>query len=213
VTVAASTDPSRLVGERLRAARVRRGLTARDLAKAGDLALSTISLIERGKISPTVATLHKLATPLGVPLTFFFEDGQDQQVVFLRRGERPQVRSAQVLLENLGIGLHGQTMEPLLVTLEPGAGSGPEPIVHVGHEFVFCLQGSLEYHVVEQSYVMGPYDSLFFEAHLPHSWRNSGEMTAQFLLIVQAAEGREEAVRQHGQWRGGFGRRGLGPPG
>jgi transcriptional regulator with XRE-family HTH domain len=206
-------DPSRLVGERLKAARLQRGLTARGLAEAGDLSLNTISLIERNKMSPTVATLHKLATALGVPLTFFFEDGQPRQVVYQRRGERPQARSAHVLVENLGAGLQGQAMEPLLLTLEPGAGSGTDSIVHVGHEFVYCLQGTIEYQVDGQPYLLEPHDSLFFEAHLPHSWQNPREEPSQFLLILQANEGREEAARQHAQWRGGCCRRGLGPPG
>lgn len=195
-------DPARLVGERLRTARLQRGLTARDLAEVGDLALNTISLIERGKISPTVATLHKLATALGVPLTFFFEDGAKNQIIFQKGGERPQARSANVLLENLGSGFEGQTMEPLLLTLDSGAGSGPDPIVHLGHEFVFCLQGEIEYCVDGELYRLEPYDSLFFEAHLPHSWRNPQASPAQFLLVLQATEGREEAAWQHAQWHG-----------
>ena len=190
-------DPTQLVGKRVRAARLQRGLTARDLARAGDLALNTISLIERSKISPTVATLHKLAMALGVSLTFFFEDAIKKQVIYQKRGERRQARSARVLLENLGSGLEGQTMEPLLLTLEAGANSGPDPIVHVGHEFVFCLQGCVEYYVDGKLHRLEPEDSLFFEAHLPHHWRNGQESPSQLLLILQASEGREEARHQH----------------
>jgi hypothetical protein len=40
-------------------------------------------------------------------------------------------------MESLGSGLRDQTMEPLLVVLQPGANSGDEPIVHLGHEFIF----------------------------------------------------------------------------
>ena len=173
------------MGERLRAARLARGWSVRDLAEAGSIALNTISLIERGKISPTVATLHKLANALGVSLAFFVEEPSGRPVIFLKRDERRQARGVRVLLENLGSGLPGQTIEPLLLTLEPGADSGPEPIVHGGHELVFCLQGRIEYRVGEDIYCMEREDSLFFEARLPHGWRNSGDELARVLLVVQ----------------------------
>jgi len=201
VAVETDFDPSRLVGERLRAARLQRGLTARGLAEASDLSLNTISLIERSKISPTVATLHKLAMALGVPLTFFFEDGEHKKVVYLKNGRRPQARSGGALLENLGTGLPGQTVEALLLTLPPGSGSGPDQCVHLGHELVFCLEGAVDYQVDGQPYRLEPYDSLFFEAHLPHTWRNPLGMNAKFLLVLQSAEGRDEAAQQHTQWR------------
>lgn len=183
-------DPLRVVGERLKAARLARGWSTRDLAEAGDIALNTISLIERGKISPTVATLHKLATALGVPLSFFVEEAIDRQVVFQKRGERRQARSVHVRLENLGSGLPEQTMEPLLLTLEPRADSGPDSIVHVGHELVFCLEGCIEYQVEDEVYRLETEDSLFFEASLPHRWRNALDEVTRVLLIIETVQGR-----------------------
>ena len=54
-------DPSALVSKRLKTLRDRRGLTLRDLAEASGLSNNTISLTERAKRSPTVATLPKPA--------------------------------------------------------------------------------------------------------------------------------------------------------
>jgi transcriptional regulator with XRE-family HTH domain len=189
-------EVSRLVGDRLKTIRAERGLTGRDLAEASDLSLNTISLIERGKISPTVSTLQKLAQALGVPLPFLVEDHGAKRVVFQQSGQRRQAKSVGVLLENLGTGLREQTIEPLLLTLEPDADSGPDPIVHAGHEFVFCLAGHLEYQVDGQTYGMEPHDSLLFEAQLPHRWRNVGSEEAKVLLVIHAVQGPEAA--RHG---------------
>lgn len=169
----------------------------RDLAQVSDLAFNTISLIERGKMSPTVGTLHKLASALGVPLAYFVSEGPPKQVVFLRRGERKAAHSAHVVLENLGIGLPDQTLQPLLLTLQPDADSGPDPIVHVGHEFAFCLEGRVEYEVEGTLYVLEPEDSLLFEAHLPHRWRNGQEASSRLMLVLQATEGHDVALRRH----------------
>lgn len=185
------------IGPRLRALRKRRGLSLRTLAKLSGLSANTISLVERGKTSPSVATLHRLATALGVSMTFFFEEEEQRDVVFVKAGRRARTRGDSVIMENLGSGLRDQTMEPLLVTLKPGAGSGDEPIVHLGHEFVFCLEGEIEYEVRDDRYLLGAGDSLIFEAHLPHRWRNAGDSPSTVLLILQTQEGREESVEQH----------------
>lgn len=190
-------DLGQIVGQRLKALRVERGLTVRDLAQVSDLAFNTISLIERGKMSPTIGTLHKLASALGMPLAYFVAEGPPKQVVYLRHGERRAAHSAHVVLENLGVGLPDQTLQLLLLTLRPDADSGPDPIVHVGHEFAFCLEGRVEYEVAGKLYVLEPEDSLLFEAHFPHRWRNGQDSPSRLLLVLQATEGHEAALRRH----------------
>jgi len=185
------------IGPRLRALRKRRGLSLRALAALCGLSVNTISLVERGKTSPSVATLHRLATALGVSMIFFFEEEEQRDVVFVKASRRTRTKSDSVIMENLGSGLRDQTMEPLLVSLQPGTGSGDDPIVHLGHEFVFCLEGEIEYKIGDHRYLLDAGDSLIFEAHLPHRWRNVGDKPSAILLILQTQEGREESVEQH----------------
>ena len=85
------------------------------------------------------------------------------------------------------MGLEAQTLEPFVVTLNPGAGSGRQTIVHVGHELVYCLQGEVEYQVGDQLCLLGEGDSLLFEARLPHRWHNPGDEPSVFLLVFQSA--------------------------
>jgi len=60
------------VGIHLRDLRKERGLSLRALAEMSDLSPNTISLIERGGNPPSVPTLHRLATALGVHISYFF---------------------------------------------------------------------------------------------------------------------------------------------
>jgi transcriptional regulator with XRE-family HTH domain len=185
------------VGARLKALREGRGLSMRALAELCELSPNTISLIERGATSPSVSTLHQLATALKVPITAFFEgSGEPAEVIHFRPGERPFSGSSSVLLESLGSGLEGQTLEPFVVTLKPGADSGPGSMIHSGHELVYCLQGVVEYVIGGLAYSLGPGESLLFEAHLPHCWRNPHDKPAIFLLVFQA-ERQGESVEQH----------------
>ncbi len=185
------------VGARLRMLRERRGLSLRALAEVCDLSPNTISLIERGVSSPSVATLHRLAIALGVPITSFFEgENEKKEVILTRAGERPHSKSASVLLESLGSGLQNQTLEPFVVTLKPGADSGRQIMGHAGHELVYCLQGEVEYEVAGQQYRLAVGDALLFEARLAHRWRNPTTDPAIFLLVLQTPL-RDESVEQH----------------
>ena len=185
------------VGSQLRALRQKRGLSLRTLAELCDLSPNTISLIERGDSSPSVSTLRRLATALGVQITAFFEvQAEPVQVVLTRAAERRRSGNAQVFLESLGAGLQEQSVEPFMVTMRPGADSGPQPIVHTGQEVVHCVQGEVEYEVEGRSYRLAVGDTLLFEAWLPHRWSNPGSVPATFLLVFGDASGARPA-EQH----------------
>jgi transcriptional regulator with XRE-family HTH domain len=192
-----SEDPSLLIAQRLNVLRTARGLSIRDLALASGLSVNTISLIERGKTSPTIATLHSLASALGVPMKELVEDRSERHVIFLRSDERPEAQSACARVESLGIGLAGQKMEPLLITLDGNHGRGTEPIVHLGHELVYLLEGCCVYVVDGVEYPLAPGDSLLFEAHLPHQVRAAPKSGARLLVVLEAAEGDRQAVSHH----------------
>jgi len=61
------------VGQRIRERRHSRPLTLKQLANRTGLSVSLISQIELGKSAASMSTLHKLATALGVKMTYFFE--------------------------------------------------------------------------------------------------------------------------------------------
>lgn len=62
-----------VLGGRLRELRTERGLTLKQLAGRTGLSVSLISQIELAKSSASLSTLYKLATALGVKMTYFFE--------------------------------------------------------------------------------------------------------------------------------------------
>jgi len=186
------------VGGQLRELRVKSGLSIRALAELSGLNVNTLSLIENGKTSPSVSTLQQLAKSLQVPITAFFESAPLQKsIVFQKADQRLRATFFHGTLEDLGGGmtLHGGS--PLLVALEPGADSGPAPIVHTGDEFVFCLEGCLTYAIEEQSFLLEPGDSLIFEAHLPHRWGNAGEIPSRSLLILCPTDENDHPTERH----------------
>jgi len=176
------------VGRRLREFRTRAGLSQRLLAERSNVSPNAIRLIERGQSSPTVSTLHRLATALGVRVVDFLGAADVRSVVYTPAAGRMPTRTGEALVETLASGLAKQRLEPMVITLEPGAGSGAEKIQHRGQEFVLGLEGRVDYAVGDSSYHVGPGDALLFEATLPHAWCNPTWDRSRFLLILEAEE-------------------------
>ena len=186
------------VGGRLRALRNQHNLSLRALADRSGLNVNTLSLIENGKTSPSVGTLQQVAQALIVPIVAFFEvETPRQHLLYVRAGERANAVFAHGTLADLGAGMAERSIEPLVMTLEPNRGSGPQSIVHTGHEFVFCLKGRLLYSVEDQSYLLAEGDSLLFEAHLPHRCQNVDLGTTQALLVLCPADAQDEPTALH----------------
>jgi transcriptional regulator with XRE-family HTH domain len=186
------------VGSRLRALRAEQGLSIRTLAVMSGLNVNTLSLIENGKTSPSVSTLQQLAAALQLPIAaFFVVDTPKHNISFLKAGQRPRAAFAHGTLEDLGGGLTLRGGEPYEITLEPNADSGETPLVHTGYEFVYCLEGSLNYTIEERAYPLQPGDSLLFEAHLPHRWQNRGKNPSRSLLVLCPADDEDYPTEQH----------------
>src|SRR3954451_19444779 len=93
------------LGQRLRAIRQRKGIGVRELARRLDLAPSSISQIETGKIGPSVRTLYALASEFGVTVDeVLFDPGApthqqpstaaappEPGLAVQRAGERPEI--------------------------------------------------------------------------------------------------------------------------
>lgn len=186
------------VGQRVRQLRSESGWSIRALAEASGLSANTLSLIENGKISPSVSTLHRVAQALGVPITAFFEaPSPRQQVVFVAGHTRNRQQFAHGVCEDLAMGFTGAGLHPCVVTLQPHQGSGAELIVHTGFEFVYCLQGRITYTVDGEHYFLTPGDSLLFESYLPHRWENATDLPAQMLLVLAPTDERDRPAHRH----------------
>ena len=173
------------VGVRLRALREERSFSLRALARSAGMSANALSLIERGRTSPSVTTLSRLAEALRVPVTAFFR-GEIRQVpiVYCKAGERSRMLFPGGLWEGLGGEQFVGRVLPFVMTLEERATSGPHLMVHSGQEFVFCLQGGLEYSVELETFALEAGDSLLFGAHMRHRWGNPGSVPCRAMLLL-----------------------------
>jgi transcriptional regulator with XRE-family HTH domain len=195
VTRTNQTQPPGM-GERLRALRKSQGYSIRVLAEKAGVSPNTISLIESNTTSPTVATLQTIANVLVVPLSAFFtSDEQTEEVIQIKGTEHERQVAPGLRVSVFPASVLDQRVRVMYFTIQPGIGSGNEPLVHPGDELVFCLQGELEYVVKDRVYRLKKQESLAFEASLPHSWYNRSQGETHFLVLVTTET--DQSFRSH----------------
>ncbi len=186
------------VGVRLKQLRSERGKSLRALARSSGLSTNGLSMIERGRTSPSVSTLYKLADALSVPITAFFRNEPDRQdIVFRKSKERRSVAIPKGVWEGLGGESFTGRVEAFMITLEKDANSGMDGMIHTGAELVLCLEGELIYYVEEHKFLLEAGDSLIFAAQLKHHWTNAGESTAKAVIIISGFETGERPSEFH----------------
>ncbi|MFC1620047.1 helix-turn-helix domain-containing protein [Candidatus Neomarinimicrobiota bacterium] len=176
------------VGIIIRELRKQRGMSLRALASGCGLSINAISRIERGENSPTVLSLHRLATTLDVPISALFHEEVAEPIIFIKRDEGLRREIGGMIMQSLGSGLPQQQLEPFLISIEPGTKHKNNPVTHYGEEFVYCLEGRIEYYVNDKRYTLNKGDSLIFKASQAHYWNNLSTRPAKAILVFQASQ-------------------------
>ena len=177
------------LGNRLRELRRQQGLSLRSLAEKSGLSANTLSLIENGKTSPSVATLQQVALALNVAITAFFEvENRREPVIYTQKSERTGTPFTHGTIEEMGPGFNNEGIQPFLITFDPLTSSGPQPLTHDGMEFIYCLSGHIYYNVIGQEYMLNPGDTLMFSSQMPHSWKNPTNEPSSLIIVLSSLE-------------------------
>lgn len=193
----ALAPPGPMMAERLRDARLRAGISARQLALRLGCSPSAISQIERGKAAPSVSRLYAIATALGISLDSLFPDpgrpraqpaGDDAALsdIVVRRENRPGI--------NLERGIRWERLTPHTernfefreVFYDTGGGSpGAErAIQHNGRDYAVIVEGELTAQVGFERLVLHPGDSIAFDATIPHLFWNQGTQRVRAVFVL-----------------------------
>jgi transcriptional regulator with XRE-family HTH domain len=180
----------RRMAERVRSWREEGGLTLQELARRSGVAASTIQKVETRQMIPTVGVLIKIAHGLDRSTTELFREPTEAlDVVHLPvEARHPVGMQDSMVVERLT----GDLMEPRLevwrVILQPGTGSGSDPIRWDGEALIFCEAGQVDFRIGEDDYALHAADSLHYKTTIPHSWTNHGPEPARLVMVVTMPE-------------------------
>jgi len=163
------------VGRRLRLLRERAGLSQRALAKKVEVTNSTISLIESGKVNPSVGALKRILDGIPVGLSEFFAfEPETEQTVFFAAEDLVEIGKGKLSFKQVGATLYGKAMMILLETYDIGADTGRKLYGHEAEEGGVVIAGRVEVTVGDQRKTLGPGDAYYFDSRKPHRFKQVG---------------------------------------
>lgn len=177
------------VGARLRALRTLRGISQRELAKRCGVTHSSLSLIEQGKVSPSVSSLKKILDAIPMSMgDFFTMELESRNQVFYSADELTDIGTGDVIYRLVGANRHSRALSFMIETYPPNADTGREMIAHQGEEAGVILEGEIEITIGAESRVLTPGEAYYFDTNVPHRFRNPG--TTRCCLISCATPAR-----------------------
>jgi transcriptional regulator with XRE-family HTH domain len=180
-------EVNQAVGRNVRSQRTRLAWTLDDLAARSGVSKGMLSQVEQARTNPSVATICRLATALGVSVASLVEAPEvpsarvvrAEEAVTLWTGGKPG--SAARLLVGSGTS---QQVELWDVRMVPGDGYGSEGHPAGTRELLLVIDGELTLELDGVPHQVGPGDAIAFVADRPHAYRNRASAPLRYVLSV-----------------------------
>jgi quercetin dioxygenase-like cupin family protein len=175
------------VARNVRAQRTRLAWTLDDLAARSGVSKGMLSQVEQARTNPSVATICRLATALGVSVASLVEAPEGPSVRVVRADEGVtlwtggQAQSAAKLMVGSGTS---QQVELWDVRMLPGDGYASEGHPSGTRELLLVLDGELTMELDGTAYKVAAGDAIGFVADIPHAYRNLGDAPLRYSLTV-----------------------------
>lgn len=182
------------LAQRLKNARLKKGLTLDEVSEASGLAKGLLSKVENFRVTPTLTTLARLTEALGIKLSDLV-DGLDAKprISVVRRGERKPIERNHAppelgnklnnYYESLAHRRTDRVMDPLEIRV-PARGGRAMALKHEGEEFLLVLEGEVVFEFDKDLYRLQAGDSLYFDAETDHRVFNESDHDARVLCVM-----------------------------
>lgn len=178
------------VGAAIRELRQKHGLTIAQVAEQAGISRGMLSKIENGQTSAGTETLARIARALGVSMSMLFSkyDATASAAQHIKKGAGMEVvrrgtksgHTYHLLAYDQG---PVKLFEPFLITIEDESQRYPT-FEHPGTEFLYMLEGCIEYRCGQQTYVLEPGDALTFQGDVPHGPERLLKCPIKFLSVT-----------------------------
>ena len=164
-----------IISRNIKKLRKQNHFTLEKLAGLTGLTKGYLSKVERSEKAPPYSTLNKIAGALGIEVTHFFEKNNEGTII------KATSQLSGYDYEVLGADKPGKNMEPFII-------HSPFEITkmysHEGEEFMYILDGRLEFIYGDKAYILEPGDNVYFDSCVPHAGKSLGDQKARILVLI-----------------------------
>ncbi len=171
------------IGEKIKRLRIKTNLTQEDLANRCELSKGFISQIERDLTSPSITTLVNILECLGTNLKDFFNEKDNDKIVFGKDDVFVQ--------ENTELGhtinwiipnAQKNIMEPILVVLNKN-GKTNVYSPHAGEVFGYVVTGTIVMNIGDKKYKIKKNESFYYVANASYFLENASNNESIILWV------------------------------
>jgi transcriptional regulator with XRE-family HTH domain len=171
-----------VMGQRIRRLRTQGGKTLRAQAREIGIAPSSLSALENGQGGVSLKRLQLVAEHYGLHITELLGEpatpSRSGGVEIIRNcaATVPGVRRGRgVFYQLLGSG-RDHTIQPYLLSFDPGGGYDRDMIGHPGEEIAYVLHGKVELLIESECHELSQGDLIRFRTDRPHAFRNGSRV-------------------------------------
>ncbi|WLD94147.1 helix-turn-helix domain-containing protein [Alkalihalobacillus sp. AL-G] len=180
-----SQEVNQMIGDKIRTIRRQRNLSLEEMSRLTDVSKAMLGQIERGVSSPTVSTLWKVASGLGVSFSSFVEEEKpkfskveiDNVEPLLEDEGRYQVRTLFPTEAKRRFEAYSVTLEPDCIYTSSAHGDGVE-------EYLFVHEGEMTLTVAGETHRLRENEAFHFSANYEHIYENTTDERCTLLMVI-----------------------------
>lgn len=180
----------RALGASVRRVRLRQKMTLQALSSRTGLSASMLSMVERGRTSPSIGSLISIASALGLHMSELFEPNAIEEPLGTvhRLGDQPKFETAAGVVRRLACSDTTRGVELAVNHYEPGTASSAAPVQHGGVEFGVVVEGSLTIELDGRTHNLRRGDSILYDSATPHRIVNPRKSRARAVWVILDSE-------------------------
>lgn len=174
---------SEIIAHNLKQLREERNLSLGQLAQIAGVSKVVLSQIEKGTSNPTINTIWKITGALQLPYTSLLEL-PESQAVHIKKKDIVELKEEKYHIFSYYPKNQKRNFELYQIEMEPGC-NHPS----IGHstnssEYIMMIEGNAVVEVDGKEYNLEKDDGLYFEACVPHCYKNIGSKKAKMELLI-----------------------------
>jgi transcriptional regulator with XRE-family HTH domain len=179
------------IGDRIKDLRKTKGITLQELSHKSGVALATLSRMENGKMTGTINSHQMICKALNASMADLYREVENSAKIVESVSHEKRVEhfihSDKAKYELLIAKPEEKSVTPLILKIDSGGETHKEETRPGIEKFMYLMSGSLEASVGDKIFLLKRGDSLYFDASLPHYFKNTSKTPAEAICVITPA--------------------------